>query len=354
VLQGAGASGEAGAKITLQVRVTEASGISVANIPVRFQVATGVAQLSSSSTVTTSAGIAQIQVTLGNALGPVTVTVSSDGVPSVPVSMQIVVPAVPVPQLDDAAVVGAGLSVPAVRALSTGGIMTAFGRNFGVGATFRKVGSSDLVNGKVPTNFAGVCIDVAGVRAPVFGASDTQVNFQAPAGLSGNVGVKVIVGCGTADEKSTAAVTVAAQTASPEFFYFAASSNGKNPVAATDTISGALRASPTLFPGSGISAAKPGSYVTIYATGFGDTDPSYAPGDFPSGIGRAKGVVRILLNGQVLPGDNVLYAGVTPNSPGLYQLNLLLPTTTSPGDLTLVIEIGGIQSPAGAYLTVAP
>ncbi len=354
VLQGLGASGEAGAKITLQVRVVEATGIPVANTSVRFLLSTGVAQLSSASTFTTSAGIAQIQVTLGNTLGPVTVTVSTDGVPSVPVTMQIAAPAVPVPQLDDAAVVGAGLSVPAVHALSTGGIMTAFGRNFGVGATFRKVGASDLVNGKVPTNFAGVCIDVAGVRAPVFGASDTQVNFQAPAGLSGNVSVKVIVGCGTANEKSTTAVTVAAQAASPEFFYFAASANGKNPVAATDTITGALRASSTLFPGSGISAAKPGSYVTVYATGFGDTDASYAPGDFPSGIGRAKGLVRVLLNGQPLPDDNVLYAGVTPNSPGLYQLNLLVPTTTGPGDLTLVIEIGGIQSPAGAYLTVAP
>jgi len=251
-------------------------------------------------------------------------------------------------------VVGAGLSTPAVRALSAGGIMTAFGKNFGVGATFRKVGEADLVAGKVPTNFAGICIDVAGTKAPVFGASDTQVNFQAPAGLSGNVAIKVLVGCGTASEKATNAVSVPVQSATPEFFYFAAGANGRNPIAATDTITNALRASPTLFPGSGITAAKAGSYVTVYATGFGDTDPSYVPGAFPAGAGNAKGPIRVLLGEQELPAANILYAGVTPNSPGLYQLNLLLPTNTASGDLTLVIEIGGIQSPAGAFLTIAP
>jgi uncharacterized protein (TIGR03437 family) len=164
--------------------------------------------------------------------------------------------------------------------------------------------------------------------------------------------VKIITKCGAAGETATNAITVPAQAAAPEFFYFTQALDGKNPVAATDTITGALRASPNLFPASGITAAKPNSYVTIYATGFGDTDPSFTPGDLPSGVGRAKGAVRVLLNGTPLPADNVLYAGVTPNSPGLYQLNILIPAGTAAGDLSLVIEIGGVQSPAGAYLTV--
>ncbi len=352
VLQGAGASGAPGAKVTVQVRVTEASGIPLAGVTVRFQVASGSATLSSTSTATTTAGIAQIEVTLGTTAGGVTITASSDGVPSVNINMTVSPNAGPVPQLDDAAIVGAGLSIPSVKALSTGGIMSAFGRNFGVGAAFRKVSDVDLVGGKVPTTFAGICVDLSGRRAPVFGASNTQVNFQVPAGLSGNVAVKIITACGTANEVATNAITVPLQSAAPEFFYFATSLDGKNPVAATDTITGALRASPTLFPGSGITAPKPNSYVTIYATGFGDTDPSFTPGDFPSGIGRAKGTTRVLLNGVVLPAENVLYAGVTPGSPGLYQLNLLLPANTPAGDLSLVIEIGGVQSPGGAYLTV--
>jgi uncharacterized protein (TIGR03437 family) len=289
---------------------------------------------------------------LGSTAGGVTITASSDGVPSVNINMTINPNVGPVPQLDDASIVGAGLSIPSVKALSTGGIMSAFGRNFGVGATFRKVETADLVNGKVPTTFAGVCVDLGGKRAPVFGASNTQVNFQVPAGLSGNVAVRILTACGTANETATNAITVPVQAAAPEFFYFTQSLTGKNPVAATDTITNALRASPTLFPGSGITAPKPNTYVTVYATGFGDTEPSFTPGDFPPAIGRAKGTIRVLLNGTALPAENVLYAGVTPNSPGLYQLNILLPANTPAGDLSLVIEIGGIQSPAGAYLTV--
>lgn len=354
VTQGAGASGPAGAKIPVQVKVVDASGVAMANQTVRFQVTSGTAQLSSISTVTTAAGIAQIEVTLGNTLGPVVVTASTDGLPPVTINLTITAPPIPVPQLDEAAVIGAGLSAPPVRALSTGGIMSAFGKNFGVGAAFRKVGTADLVNGKVPTNFAGICIDIAGSRAPVFGASDTQINFQVPAGLSGSVPVKVLTGCGTAAEKATNAISVAVQAASPEFFYFAFATDGKNPVAATDTVTGALLASASLFPGSGIRAAKPGSFVTVYATGFGDTDPSFTPGDFPAGIGRAKGTLRVLLGGTPLQAANILYAGVTPGSPGLYQLNIQLPENAASGDLSLVIEIGGIQSPTGAFLTVAP
>jgi uncharacterized protein (TIGR03437 family) len=60
----------------------------------------------------------------------------------------------------------------------------------------------------------------------------------------------------------------------------------------------------------------------------------------------------VLLNGQELPAANVLYTGITPSSPGLYQLNIKLPDATPDGDLPLVIEIGGVQSPAGAFLTV--
>ncbi len=45
-------------------------------------------------------------------------------------------------------------------------------------------------------------------------------------------------------------------------------------------------------------------------------------------------------------------AGITPGSPGLYQVDIQVPPGTPNGNLPLVISIGGIQSPAGAYLPV--
>jgi len=83
---------------------------------------------------------------------------------------------------------------------------------------FQKVSGDDLVNGKVPTTFKNICIETGGVRAPVFGVSDTQINFQTgPIPTSGAISVRVITGCGTAAETASATLSIAAQTATPEF-----------------------------------------------------------------------------------------------------------------------------------------
>ena len=92
--------------------------------------------------------------------------------------------------------------------------------------------------------------------------------------------------------------------------------------------------------------------MTIFGTSFGATNPGVDPGEFPAGVATVTGPVSVTLGGSVLPDANVLYAGVTPGNPGLYQLNLILPDDTPDGDLPVVLTIGGVSSPAGAYLTV--
>ncbi len=259
----------------------------------------------------------------------------------------------PTPLISSGGLAGAGLSVPAVRALSSNGIASLFGTNFGAGAAFVKVGSGDLDNGKVPTNFKGICVDVSGTRAPVFGASDTQINFQVPRVTAGvTLAVKVLTACGTDKETSSNSVTALAQASSPEFFYFANNADGKNPVAATDAVTGALIASPTLFPGGGFAAAQPSEYVTAYATGLGLTNPAFDAGVFFPNTASTAGAARVLLNGTPIDAANVLYVGATPSSPGLYQVNFQVPGDAPDGDLSLVVDIAGVQSPAGAYITV--
>jgi uncharacterized protein (TIGR03437 family) len=62
--------------------------------------------------------------------------------------------------------------------------------------------------------------------------------------------------------------------------------------------------------------------------------------------------VRITVNGKEIPAANILYAGITPLSPGLYQVNIVLPDDLPDGDLPISLTIGAGSTPDGAYLTV--
>jgi uncharacterized protein (TIGR03437 family) len=347
-------SGPPGSVVKVAVKVTDASNVPVGGVLVNFAVTSGSATLQASSATTVGDGTAGLQVTFGSDLGAVKISAASAGLTSVSFSLTVTAPPVttPVPIINAGGVTGAGLSVPAIQALSTGGIGTVKGQNFGVGAKFLQVGNSDLVNGQVPVNFHGVCLEIAGVRAFIFGASDTQINFQTPTLPAGtSAGVRVIVGCDTNAAAQSAVVNVGIQSATPEFFYFTYNPDGHNPVAATDSLTGAIVVASTLFPGAGFTPAHQNEYVTVYATGFGATNPPVAPGTFGAG-GPVAATYSVTLNAKPLPAANVLYAGQTAGSPGLFQLNILIPPDAPDGDLSLVLTIGNASSSPGAFITV--
>ena len=335
-----------GTQVTISVTVKDASGNLVGGAVVNFTVTSGSAQLSAGSVLTNASGVASVVVTLTSS-GSVQISAATGSLPAATFSLTAAGP-----QINTGGVVGAALSVPAVTSLSTGGIASVFGTGFGGPSSYVQVGSADLVSGALPTNFKGICVELSGTFAPIFGLSNTQVNFQVPAVSAPSVSVQVVTNCGAANQVASLGVTASIAPAAPEFFYFVQNTNGHNPVAAADAQTNVGIAASTLFPGSGYGPAKSGEYITVYGTAFGATNPPVAPGVFQAAGAQATGTVQVLLNGQPLPAANVLYVGITPSSPGLYQMDFQVPSGTPSGDLPLVISIGGIQSPAGAYITV--
>ena len=219
--------------------------------------------------------------------------------------------------------------------------------------TVKTAGAADLVNGKVSTKLAGVCVLVGGTAAPIFAVTPGQINFQVPQlSASSTAQVQVVTGCGASNELRSGAETVAVQSAAPEFFYFVQNSSGKNPIAAVNASTGVLVGQAGLISGATFAPAKPGDVVTLYATGFGATSPAFVPGQLPDQAAQVTGAVQVSLGSSVLASTNVFYAGVTPGNAGLYQLNIRIPDTTADGDQPLVISIGGISSPSGGYITV--
>ena len=257
------------------------------------------------------------------------------------------------PQLATGGVIGAGLSSPAVKALSPNGLAAAFGSGFAPAGTLNVAAASNLVNGSLSTNLGGVCVLVGTTRAPILAVTPNQVNFQVPQDVaSGNAAVQVVTGCGTANPQQSSPQTVTAQSASPEFFYFVTSSSGQNPIAAVDVSTGIYIGTPGLLATGTFAPAKAGDIVTLYATGLGLTNPPYTAGQLPAAAASLAGTFKMTVGTTALAASDVLYAGVAPGAAGLYQLNLHLPASTPSGNQPVQITVNGFTSPPGAYITV--
>jgi uncharacterized protein (TIGR03437 family) len=349
-------SASTGAKlpVPLAVRLTSRAGSPVAGVSVSFVITRGLAQLSASSAVTNADGVASVTVTLGPIPGDVSISASAPGV--LPVQFQLTTLGAVVtgqPRIKSGGVVGAGLSVPAVQHLAPNGLYTIFGENFAQPGGGWEVGPADLVNGQVPIRFQGVCVQVGIDLAPVIHVFPGQVTFQAPnLNVSGAVGVQVILNCREKGEVKSNVENVEMRVASPEFFFFVKNTDGRNPVAAVNAVTGAYAGPPGLIAEGNFVPAKPGDYVTIFGSGFGATNPLFFAGDLADRAAPVTALVSITLGGRPVAASDILYVGATPGYAGLYQVNIRIPADAADGNLPLVISVSGVPSPGGAYLTV--
>jgi uncharacterized protein (TIGR03437 family) len=261
-------------------------------------------------------------------------------------------PANPPPFVAAGGVVGAGGSVPAVAAVSPDGLASIFGANF-IGAGMQaNLQSSDLVNGKVPTELAGVCASFDGTPAAMFGIYPGQINVQVPSLSPGPVTVQVTLNCGQSDAVTSNLSGVVMQTASPEFFSFLPKPDGQNAIAAINAVTSALVGAPGLLPGATFVPAKPGDVIEAFGTGWGLTTAAFGLGVIPGAAATLAAPFSVTFGGATLPPASILYAGAAPCCAGLYQLDFKVPATTAAGDQTLVITVGGMPSPAQAFIDV--
>lgn len=336
----------------LTVQVSFRAGVGVRGLAVAFAVTSGAATLSAASTLTDNTGLAGVGVTLGSAAGPVIVTATLAGLP--PVQFHLTAAnAVPLPTITAGGIVGAGGSIPAVGQISTGGLATIFGSNFAPAGTSRQVQASDLTNGILPTSLAGVCVNVGGQPAYLTYVSPTQINIQIPnVPPAGTASVQVISNCGTASALQSTPLTVGTQPATPEFLFWVKNASGQNPVIAINAVTYAYVGAAGLIPGLTFTPAKPGDILTIYGVSFGPTNPAIAAGASSAVVAQTTNAPSVTLGGTPLAASNLLYAGISPGTAGLYQLNIQVPAGLADGDYPIVLTLGGFSTPTGAYLTI--
>jgi uncharacterized protein (TIGR03437 family) len=205
----------------------------------------------------------------------------------------------------------------------------------------------DFQQGRLPTQLGGVSVTVNGKSAYIYffcsAATDPscatdQINALTP--LDSTLGsVPVVVTSSSAISKPYNATMNAV---APSFLLFSA----QGYIAATHTNFNLIGPT-TLYPGASTPAA-PGETIVAYAVGFGLPATPISPGS--SGQSGAVPSLPVCKIGGIA--SAVGFAGLI--SPGLYQLNITVPTNAATGDDSISCAYGGATTPAGDLLTVHP
>ena len=213
------------------------------------------------------------------------------------------------PQISSGGVVNGGSFQPV---LAPGTDATIFGSHFAAIPT-----SASSV--PFPYSLGGVSVTVNGTPAPVFYADSGQINFQVPYEIAvGTASVVVSV-----NGVPSAAVPVTITAAAPGILFLP----GNQAVTQNQDYSINGAANP----------AKVGSYVTLYLVGGGAATPAVNTGMAASAspLSTFDGV-SVTIGGAPA---NVVFAGLTPGSVGLMQVNLQIPDLPA-GNHAVKVTVG--------------
>ncbi len=213
-------------------------------------------------------------------------------------------------------VVNAASLAPAGQSIAPGEYLSLFGSGLS--------SSTEAATPPYPTSLGNVSVAIGGIAAPIAYVSPTQLNILAPYGLTtGNNANVVVTNNGTASN----AVLVAVQATAPGIFSTDSSGTGNGAITRSD--------------GTVVSSTNParkGESVSIYLTGLGTVTPAVADGVAASSnpLSVADNKVAVVIAGQAV---TVLYAGLAPLFPGLYQVSITIPSTLAgTGSLPLAIQ----------------
>ena len=172
-----------------------------------------------------------------------------------------------------------------------------------------KYPSSLLETRCLPVELNYVRVYVQDQPVPLLYVGPKQINFLMPGLIpAGPVPVRVVTEGITGPE-----IKVTLADAAPALFYMAGGY-----AIATDSAGKLLTAD---------APAHAGDIVVIYLTGLGRTSPNPAMGEIPSYAASmvASASLKVTLNETAVDPMLIKYAGLTPGSPGLYQINLEMP-----------------------------
>ena len=167
-----------------------------------------------------------------------------------------------------------------------------------------------------PTSLNGVQLLINNTAAPLFFITATNVYAVVPYSLTGSTASIVLDNNGTRSN----VITVPVAPAAP----------GVASVAQNGLGAGAITHADGTLVSSSIPALR-GETIVIYLAGLGAVSPPVADGARPGGLSRSNSVLAVYFGGTAADASNISYQGLTPQYPGLYQINVKIPANAPPG-----------------------
>jgi uncharacterized protein (TIGR03437 family) len=212
--------------------------------------------------------------------------------------------------------------------LSPGEIFTVFGSALGPlsGQTLELDG-----NGNVASWLASITVLVGGTPAPLLYVGPNQINAVAPYSIADSIGQNVTVQVTDGGETSNA-LSVAVVAAAPAIFSLG---GGQGAILNQDGSVNGPR-----------NPAARGSYIEIYGTGEGQTNPVGVDGQIANqslpNLPRPVGAFSLTIGG--VPASYT-YAGTAPQTfAGFFQVNAQIPASLAAGNQPVVLKVGGASS----------
>jgi uncharacterized protein (TIGR03437 family) len=227
--------------------------------------------------------------------------------------------------------------------VAPGSLITIFGTD---------LASAPAVADSVPLSrtLGNVSVTVNGVAAPLLYVSPTQINAEVPweadKGETSESG-KVIV---TSKGKVSASESVNIGPYSPGVFQYL---NHALAVIVTDPADpryGLIAAAPGAIPSRTTARAAPGDIVMFYATGLGPVTPPAVTGADSMDHVRTVNVPPIVQIGGAQA--DLKSATLSPQFPGIYQVNVQVPSIPASDAAPLQILLGGMTTPASVTMAV--
>lgn len=231
-----------------------------------------------------------------------------------------------------------GASFTKGKAVAPGSVVSIFGS--GLAASLQ---SGDTV--PLSTSLNSVSVTFDGIPAGLYFVSDGQVNAQLPwnvlaAGVS-NGTVNAVV---TKNGVASAPMSVPVNLYAPGIF----TTTGGYAIAINPD--GSIAAPAGAIPGLATRPAKAGDALIVLANGMGPVDTPDPNGAASLDVLRhTVSTPTVTIGGQPA---QVIFSGLTPQFPGINQLNLVVPSGVTGGSLPIQIQTGGVSSATGVNVAV--